>query len=138
MSDNAFFDTNVLVYTYSVTEPHKQAIARKLINDCESFISTQVLQELTNIITKKFQFSYESATNVVEECCKNNHLFINTKETILIAHRVAERYNFSFYDSLIISAAFECNCSILYSEDMQNGQIIEKRLKIVNPFRSTN
>ena len=44
MSDSVFFDTNILVYAYSSTELHKQVIARKLINESESFISTQVLQ----------------------------------------------------------------------------------------------
>lgn len=134
MSDSVFFDTNILVYAYSVTEPQKQAIARKLIAESESFISTQVLQELTNIITKKFKFSYQAATEAVKECCNNSSLTINTKETILLGHMIADSYRFSFYDSLIISAALECECSILYSEDMQNGQIIEKRLKIINPF----
>ena len=135
MNDSVFFDTNILVYAYSSTELHKQAIARNLINESESFISTQVLQELTNTITRKFKFSYEDATNAVEECCKNSSLSINTKETILLAHGIASRHNFSFYDSMIISAALECNCSILYSEDMRDGQVIEKRLTIINPFR---
>ena len=134
MSGNVFFDTNILVYAYSSTEHEKQATARNLINSNKSFISTQVLQELTNIITKKFKFSYQSATEAVKECCNNSNLIINTLDTIFLSHTIADRYKFSFYDSLIISAALECDCSILYSEDMQNGQVIEKRLKIVNPF----
>jgi len=100
------------------------------------FISTQVLQELTNIIIKKFKFSYERATEAVEECCRNSKLTVNSKDTILLAHRIAHHYGFSFYDSLIIGAALECNCSILYSEDMRHNQIIDKRLKIINPFYS--
>jgi len=134
MSDNVFFDTNILVYAYSSTEPQKQAIAQKLISAGKSFISTQVLQELTNIVTRKFKFSYQNATEAVEECCKNSSLTINSKDTILLAHQIADRYSFSFYDSLIISAALECDCTTLSSEDMQNGQIINKILKIVNPF----
>ncbi len=134
MSDNVFLDTNILVYSYSSTEPYKQANAQKLILDTHSFISTQVLQELTNIITKKFKFSYENASAAIEECCKNSRLVINTKETILLANQIASRYNYSFYDSLIISAALECDCTILYSEDLQHGQLINERLKIINPF----
>ena len=95
-----------------------------------------MLQELTNTITKKFKFSYQSATQAVEECCKNSILTINSKETILLAHQIAGQYRFSFYDSLIISAALECDCSILYSEDMQDGLVIKKSLKIVNPFKA--
>jgi len=52
----------------------------------------------------------------------------------MLACDIAKRYSYSYYDSLIISAALEANCDTLYSEDMQNGQIIEKVLRIVNPF----
>ena len=47
---------------------------------------------------------------------------------------LAELYRFSFYDSLIVAAAIESNCAILYSEDLQNGQVIENELTIKNPF----
>src|ERR1700753_1774292 len=113
MNDNVFLDTNILVYAYSSTEPEKQAIARNLIAKGGTFISTQVLQELTNIITKKFKFNYQSAPRGVEECCNNSSLNVNSKATILLAHEIADQHGYSFYDSLIISAALECNCSIL-------------------------
>jgi len=71
----------------------------------------------------------------IDECCGNSQLTINSKETILSAAHIANRYGFSFYDSLIIAAALETGCSVLYSEDLNNGQIIEKKLKIVNPFK---
>ncbi|MBD0298296.1 MAG: hypothetical protein ICV84_24365 [Flavisolibacter sp.] len=51
MNDKVFWDTNILVYAYSKTEVDKQIIARKLITEKNSFISTQVLQELCNTIT---------------------------------------------------------------------------------------
>ncbi len=54
MNDKVFLDSNILVYSYSVTEIDKQLIARKLVGDTQSFISTQVLQELCNIVTPKF------------------------------------------------------------------------------------
>lgn len=58
MNDNVFLDSNILVYSYSNSEISKQEVSRKLITDSNSFISTQVLQELCNIVTRKFQFSY--------------------------------------------------------------------------------
>lgn len=58
MNDNVFIDTNVIVFGYSFTEPDKQRIARQLISESNSFISVQVLQELANILTKKFKFSF--------------------------------------------------------------------------------
>jgi len=57
MNDKVFLDTNILVYSYSNSEIDKQQIARKIITDSHSVISTQVLQELCNIVTKKFKFS---------------------------------------------------------------------------------
>lgn len=123
-----------MVYSYSVVELAKQAIARKLITDNNSFISTQVLQEIANTVTKKFKFSYADAKLAIYECCQNNNLYTNNNNTILKACEVAERYGFSFYDSLIIASALEVGYAILYSEDMNNKQIIFNSLTIINPF----
>ncbi len=134
MNDNFFLDTNILVYSYSVDQITKRNIARDLISKPNSIISTQVLQELSNTLTKKFKFSFASAVLAINECCNNNSLHTNGSQTILKACEIAERYGFSFYDSLIIAAAIEANCSILYSEDMNSKQIIFKTLTILNPF----
>ena len=129
-----FLDTNILIYVYSDTEKNKQNIARKLISDHKSYVSTQVLQELTNILTKKFNVSWIEVQNTLKESRQNNLLHINTLDTIIDACTIAKKYKFSFYDCLIIAAAIQCNCKMLYSEDMQHGQIIESQIKIVNPF----
>ena len=134
MSDKVFLDSNILIYSYSITETEKQLAARKLIAGNNSFISTQVLQELVNIATRKFRFSLAEAQKAIKECCHNNDLHVNTEDTILQACQVAQQYGFSFYDSLIISAALECGCSRLYSEDMQHNQKINNSLTIINPF----
>jgi len=134
MNANVFLDTNVLVYSYSVNELEKRNIARNLILDNFSFISTQVLQELSNTITRKLGFSFDDAIKVVEEMSKNNNLHTNTKITILNACEIAARYQLSFYDSMIVAAALESNCEILYTEDMQHNQIINNTLTITNPF----
>ena len=135
MSDNVFLDSNIMVYSYSNSEIQKQDIARKLIADSNSFISTQVLQELCNIVTRKFKFSYEQAITALKECCQNNNLHINTEDTILQACQIAAKYGFSFYDSVIVSAALETNCTILYSEDLHDGQAIDGKLIVRNPFK---
>jgi len=135
MSDNVFLDSNILVYSYSNSEIQKQEIARQLIADSNSFISTQVLQELCNIVTRKFKFTYEQAATAIKESCQNNSLHINTEDTLLQACQVAGKYGFSLYDSLIVAAALESNCSVLYSEDLQDGQAIEGKLTVKNPFR---
>jgi predicted nucleic acid-binding protein len=125
MNDRVFLDSNILVYSYSNSEPAKQSIAHGLIETNNSYISTQVLQELTNTITRKFEISWSAAQSAIEEFCRNNNLHVNTEETILQACQISKSYRFSFYDSLIISAALEIGCSTLYSEDMQNGQLMK-------------
>ena len=106
MKGNSFLDTNILVYSYSDTETEKQIIARTIISNNNTFISTQVLQELLNVLIKKFRLPYTVAITAVNESASNNNLYINILETILNAGSIAERYKFSFYDSLIVSAGY--------------------------------
>jgi predicted nucleic acid-binding protein len=134
MKDKVFLDTNILVYSYSSTEKDKQIIARKLIAESNSYISTQVIQEFLNTLTKKFGITWDIAKNAAGESIQNNSLFVNNEKTIIQACELAQKYRYSFYDSLIISAALSCSCVMLCSEDLQHGQIIEDSLKIVNPF----
>ncbi len=67
MTDSIFLDTNILVYTYSDTELQKQTIARKLVSENISFISTQVLQELSNTLSKKFKRVWPEIREAVKE-----------------------------------------------------------------------
>jgi predicted nucleic acid-binding protein len=57
-----------------------------------------------------------------------------SKNTVLQSFEIKNRYSFSYWDSLILSSALENECSIVYSEDMQDGQLINGVLRIVNPF----
>ncbi len=56
--------------------------------------------------------------------------------TIKLCWKIKKKYAYSYWDSLIIASALESNCSIIYTEDMQDGQILENRLKITNPFKT--
>jgi len=130
-----FLDSNVLIYAYYDREKDKQAISRELISKNKTIISTQVLQEMSNVLNRKFNADYDTIKLLLLECISNcSKVHINIQSTVLLACDIAKRYSYSYYDSLIISAALEANCDTLYSEDMQNGQIIENTLKIVNPF----
>ena len=68
------------------------------------------------MVTRKFKFSYEQTEQCIRECSLNNKVYINSEKTILGACRIANAYRFPFYDSIIISAAIESECSILFSE----------------------
>jgi predicted nucleic acid-binding protein len=134
MNDNCFIDTNILVYCYTADEPVKRKKALAVCVAPNAFISTQVLTEFSNTLKKKFDFLWKDIELTVNEVDSDFNVHINKPATVEQACRIADKYKYSFYDSLIISAALACNCAILYSEDMQHGQVIEDRLKIINPF----
>ncbi len=136
MSDSIFLDTNIFIYAYSDTELQKQTIARQLILNNVSFISTQVLQEFSNTLSRKFRKSWPEIMDAVKEISLSNLVHVNSEATIQYAIKIADNYKFSFYDSLIIAAALECKCSKLYSEDMSHGQVIEQKVTIINPLES--
>lgn len=135
MNDNCFIDTNILVYCYTDDEPIKQQKALDIANGFDTFISTQVLTELSNTLKRKFTLDWPSVEKVICEVSSDFNVFVNKPDTIERACQIADKYQYYFYDSLIISAALSCNCKTLYSEDMQDGQVIENSLTIINPFK---
>ena len=134
MSDKIFLDTNIIIYAHIDNDLVKQKKAQSIIEEGETFISTQVLQETANTLKKKLKQTYPDIKRVLSDLISNNFIHINNSQTVLRACEVAGKYGFSFYDSLIISAALEVNATVLYSEDMSNGLVIENQLKIINPF----
>jgi predicted nucleic acid-binding protein len=135
MNDNCFIDTNILVYCYTDDEPAKQQEALDIANGSSTFISTQVLTELSNTLKKKFKLDWKVIENVISEVNSGFNIYINKPVTVERACQIAGKYRYSFYDSLIIAAALYANCKTLYSEDMQDGQVIDNSLIILNPFK---
>ncbi|GAB3572066.1 PIN domain-containing protein [Spirosoma luteolum] len=134
MNDKFFVDTNVLIYCYTVTEPDKQARAQRAVAGEGRCISTQVLQELANTLRRKFKKDWPEIDATLLEIMDQFSIHVNSPSTVSDAIRLADRYGYSFYDSLILAAALEAGCSMLYSEDMQSGQRIDGGLTIQNPF----
>ena len=138
MSDKVFIDSNIILYAYSRTEPSKRKIANALIfSTPDALISTQVINEVTNILYKKFGLDSKSIEAVIDEAASVFSIVNFSLETQKYAIHIKERYQLQYYDSLILATALEHDCDILYSEDMQHNQLIEGRLRIVNPFRSS-
>jgi len=136
MRDKVFLDTNIVIYSYSEDEVEKFEIANRLLEEYENqiIISTQVINELSNTLFRKFRLNAEEVEAVVLEL-NNNFPIVNfTLQTQLKAIEIKERYQLQFYDSLILATALENGCNIVYSEDMQNGQVIDNRLTIINPI----
>lgn len=136
MSAKVFLDTNVIIYGYSQDEPEKQKAACECAQAQESWISTQVFNETINILKRKFSLDYHQITAVVDELSQQHQLAIVSLDTIRKALDIAQRYQYSYFDSLMIASALEVGCDHLYSEDLQDGQKIDNILTISNPFRN--
>jgi predicted nucleic acid-binding protein len=136
MKDKTFLDSNILIYLYSEDEPEKQNIVNNIFDKFECVISTQTLNEFCNVCLKKLKKNVSEITeslNEIKGSCRLEFVDDSVIEQALLLH---EKYFYSYFDSLMLSSALKYNCAIIYSEDMQHGQIIENTLKIVNPFSS--
>lgn len=127
-----FFDTNVLLYLLSA-DPAKADCAEELLA-IGGIVSVQVLNEFTSVALKKLRMPWAEIRDVlvqVRMVCQVVDLTLATHDR---AGQIAERYSLSFYDALIVAAALIAGYSTLYSEDMQDGMMIERQLTICNPF----
>jgi predicted nucleic acid-binding protein len=139
MKDKFFLDTNIFVYSFDSAAPGKQKKAQELIvkgiTARKAIISYQVVQEFFNIALRKF-----SHPMTVAEAEHYLHtifqplLAVHSSHTLFsLAFRLQEGHRLSWYDALIVAAAMESQCIILYSEDMNQGHRFGE-LQIKNPF----
>lgn len=129
----AFLDTNIVVYYYTLSEPHKREIAASLLIEHDAVISTQVLSELCNVLRKKFAWAWGDIQSIIAELRSTFEIFRLDEATISHALQIAQTINVSYYDSLIIASVIDSNCSTLFSEDFQHNQKV-KGIRITNPF----
>jgi|ERR1043166_9143641 len=134
-----FLDTNIFVYTFDSAAPGKQEISRQLvsnaINSRHGVISYQVVQEFYNVVFTRFPGTMSHAEGYLYFGNVFRPLFSVSFSPALLfqAIRIRELYGLSWHDSLIVSAALEVDCEILYSEDFQHGQKFGE-LTVRNPF----
>jgi predicted nucleic acid-binding protein len=130
----SFFDTNVLIHIASgdaVKADQAEAIVAG-----GGAISVQVLNELTNVARRKMQMSWTDTRrflSMLRGLLAVHPVTIETHETGLV---LAERYNFSTYDAMIVASALHAGCDTLWSADMQHGMVLDEALRIANPFRA--
>jgi predicted nucleic acid-binding protein len=132
MHAKPFLDTNIIVYAFASNDPRGER-ADALVK-AGGVISVQVLNEFVNVLRRKQRRDWEEIDDAlgVLKMLLDPPLPL-TVEVHEAAIGVARHYGFSIYDSLIVAAALRAGCSMLYSEDFQRGQTIE-RLAIRNPF----
>jgi predicted nucleic acid-binding protein len=133
MPDSAFFDTNVLIYALAQGDPRSMQAEELLA--AGGVISVQILNEFASVARRKMSMSWNEITEALSAirvlCPSPLPITVETHE---VALRVAQNYGYGVYDALVIAAALEVGCKTLYSEDLRDGQTIDRQVTIRNPF----
>jgi predicted nucleic acid-binding protein len=133
MSDRAFLDTNIFVYAIVQDDPRTHD-AEELIAEGGK-VSVQILNEFAAVARRKTNMTWGEVQLGLETikilCPDPLPITLDTHQEAL---EIAEKYGYKIYDALIVASALEAKCTILYTEDMQDGQVIDRRLTIRNPF----
>ena len=133
MNVKATIDSNILIYAFGKQDNSKNKIAREIISEC-NIISLQAINETVFVLKRKFNFSVKDLQEIIQ-FFKEKYTIKNTDiQTLETAMAVVDKYQYSFWDSMMLASALENGCSVIYSEDMQHDQTIERKLKIINPF----
>ena len=132
MKTDVFLDTNVLVYALVGDAPLAQRSLALL--EAGGTVSVQVLNECANTLRRKFSTTWPQVAQVSERIRELCAIVPITEDTHVRGLALAERYQLNVYDGMIVAAAQLAGCTVLYSEDMHDGLVID-RLTIRNPYR---
>ena len=130
-----FFDTNVLLYLLSGEAAKADGV--EALVAAGGVISVQVLNEFASVASRKLAMSWGEIREVlgtIRALCRVEPVSLETHDRGLA---LSERYGFSIYDSMILAAALLAGCSLLITEDLQHGQIIDGTLTVRNPFAAS-
>lgn len=134
-----FLDTNILVYANDRSSGDKCQVAQSLVTDLwdsgGGCVSVQVLQELFVTLTRKLPVPLGSgaASLLVSDLSRWQVHAPNARDVIeaIDAHR---RLGVSFWDAMVLRSAGAMGCAILYSEDLNPGQVYDG-VQVLDPFR---
>ncbi len=130
-----FVDTNIVVYALGGQDPAKQLVAQRLLAErgaARPSLSTQVLAETFSVLTRKLRWQADDALAAVA-LLKQLRVVALTPETQLEALQLAVAHRLSGWDAMVVQAALQAGCDVLFSEDLQPGRRFGT-LEVVNPF----
>ena len=135
MSDRVFADSNVLIYAIEDHDSGKALIARELIERTRPMISTQVMGEFYNVVTSKRRTDPLSHDEAARWIAKWMRLQVEpvTMDQVGLALEIRNRFQVSYYDALILASARLAACTVVYSEDLNDGQDYGG-VQVRNPF----
>lgn len=132
MPADSFFDSNIIIYSVAEDGP-KESASRALLSGGGT-VSVQVLNEVVNVLRRKRGWTWQDIHDLLAQL----RIVLDPVPLSLAAHQqglvIAERYKLQVYDAMILAAALEAECGTLWSEDMQDGMVVNGRLTIRNPF----
>ena len=139
-SQPCFIDSNIWLYRFIINPRDadaipKQQIATTITNYPNLLISTQVVNEVCANLIRKAGFDNNQIETLIEELAQGCEISPVSLISLQSAIKLRHQYLLSFWDSLIVASAILGDAKILYSEDMQDGLIINNTLHIINPFR---
>jgi predicted nucleic acid-binding protein len=140
MPAKVFVDTNIWIYSLVQSDDptgdkrHHKAVAL-LTTLSRPTLNSQVIRETCSNLIKKSAFMEEALRHLIQGWYRDCEVTSSNVSQHLRASGLRESYALSYWDSLIVASALDAGCSILYSEDMQHGQVFERSLTIVNPFK---
>jgi predicted nucleic acid-binding protein len=126
-------DTNILIYSHAKEDLFKQNIARNLIVQMP-VISSQVISEYINVLRRIMPLPKRDLLNLCTQTLENCTVYPVDISIMKMAQQIIQHYDLQIFDSIIVAAAIESECEILYSEDMQHNLEVNGLLKIINPF----
>ena len=138
MNKKVFVDTNIFIYAYVNNDFEKHSIVKKYLqNENNIFvISAQILSEIYATLAK-YRIEHTKIMPVIAEISNLCEVYSIGLQTVKFALDLKNRYGFSYWGCLFLASALENGCQLVFTEDLQDGQIIDGRLKILNPFNST-
>lgn len=132
MTNRCFLDSSIILYAVS-GDPAKADRAEAILLS-GGIISVQVLNEVTDVAIRKYSLAWEKIDGIlglIRAVCQVEPL---TADTYVIGRRIAEKYRLRVHDAMIIAAALNAKCDIVYTEDMHDGLVVDDRLHILDPF----
>ncbi|MFC4725805.1 PIN domain-containing protein [Glycocaulis abyssi] len=128
----AFFDTNIIFYAASGGDRAKRETARGLLQSRRVVVSTQVLMETYASLLKKLKLTPDEARLWVDMVAQETVLAVEPAD-VIAALDTARRFEISHWDGLILQAAGKAGLSLVYSEDLNHGQMYGP-VRVCNPF----
>jgi predicted nucleic acid-binding protein len=129
---HGFFDTSVLFYLLS--DDTRKADCVEQLLAARGVISVQVLNEFAAVAMRKLRLPLADIREILDTVRAVCNVAPVTAATHDRGLDVCERYKFSLYDSMMIASALIAGAKVLYTEDLQHGQLLDRQLRVVNPF----